>query len=232
MATLKALDRQPSLRDRAYNSLREYLRSGAIVGGQPLQEENLAALLGVSRTPVRDALTRLAGEGFLETDGRGFVVPLLTEQDVEDIYELRGMLEPEALRRVAGRIGDGNLLKPLYGTLAEMEAADAADDTPAFMDANYRYRAAWMALVPNAKLVRAIELYADHVRYLRSLTLDERHIRTVVLSGLRQVAKALAAGDGDATAAAMRAHLGEAKHFLLQALHHKNRGETERGATS
>lgn len=231
MATLKALDRPPSLRDRAYDSLREYLRSGALVGGQPLQEDRLATLLGVSRTPVRDALTRLASEGFLESDGRGFVVPSLTEEDVEDIYELRLMLEPEALRGVVARIGDRTLFQPLHDSLAEMETADAADDAQAFMDANYRYRAAWMALVCNRKLLRAIELYADHVRHLRSLTLDNREIREVVLRGLRRLAAAMEAADGDAAAAAMRAHLLEAKRILLEARNRNLSGDDRAGAS-
>ncbi len=231
MATLKALDRPPSLRDRAYDSLREYLRSGALVGGQPLQEDRLATLLGVSRTPVRDALTRLASEGFLESDGRGFVVPSLTEEDVEDIYELRLMLEPEALRGVVARTGDRTLFQPLHDSLAEMESANAADEAQAFMDANYRYRAAWMALVCNRKLLRAIELYADHVRHLRSLTLDNREIREVVLRGLRRLAAAMEAADGDAAAAAMRAHLLEAKRILLEARNRNLSGGDGGGAS-
>jgi DNA-binding GntR family transcriptional regulator len=65
MAALKTLKRPRSLGDSAYHSLRGHLRSGLIVSGQPLQEEDLAQQLGVSRTPVREALTRLASEGLL-----------------------------------------------------------------------------------------------------------------------------------------------------------------------
>jgi DNA-binding GntR family transcriptional regulator len=83
------------------------------------------------------------------------------------------------------------------------------------MDANYRFRDAWTALVPNSRLVRAIQLYADHVRYLRAFTLDEAAVRALVLKGLKRLALALAAGDGEAAAAAMRAHLDNAKRILL-----------------
>jgi DNA-binding GntR family transcriptional regulator len=218
MATLKALERPRTLGDRAYLSLREHLRSGLIAIGQPLQEEDLAAQLGVSRTPVREALTRLASEGLLASDGRSFVIPALTERDVEDIYELRLMLEPEALRRVAEGNTDPSKLQGLRRSLAAMRAAHAADDAEAFMNGNYAYRAAWMELVPNRKLVRAIELYADHVRFLRSLTLDDRKIREVVMRGLKRLFESLAAADGAAAAAAMRAHLLEARRTLGGAL--------------
>jgi len=83
------------------------------------------------------------------------------------------------------------------------------------MDANYRFRDAWTALVPNKRLVRAIQLYADHVRYLRAFTLDTAAVRVIVLKGLGQLAAALAAGDGEAAAQAMRTHLGNAKRILL-----------------
>jgi DNA-binding GntR family transcriptional regulator len=84
------------------------------------------------------------------------------------------------------------------------------------MEANYRYRDAWTELVPNKRLVRAIQLYADHVRYLRAVTLDSAEVRAIVLKGLKQLTTALAAGNGDAAADAMRRHLGNAKRVLLE----------------
>ena len=224
MTSLKTLERPLSLGDSVYRSLREYLRSGLIVSGQPLQEVDLAQQLGVSRTPVREALTRLASEGLLASHGRSFVVPALTGRDVEDIYELRLMLEPEALRRVAENIKDQRKLLGLRRCLTAMRDAHALDDAQAFMTANYDYRAAWMELVPNRKLVRAIELYADHVRYLRSLTLDDRKTREVVIHGLQRLASALAQANGAEAAAAMRDHLLEAKRILGKALQSRATG--------
>src|SRR5271169_3334314 len=86
---LQALERPEPLGDRVYGTLREYLRAGRIATGHPLQEAALAAQLGVSRTPVREALARLASEGLLSSDGRSFIVPSLSEADIDDIYELR-----------------------------------------------------------------------------------------------------------------------------------------------
>lgn len=229
VASLKPLERPRSLGDRAYHSLREHLRSGLIVMGQPLQEEDLAAQLGVSRTPVREALTRLASEGLLASDGRSFVVPELTERDIGEIYELRLMLEPEALRRVAEGVTAPSMLQGLRRSLVAMRAAHAADDADAFMKGNYGYRAAWMELVPNRKLVRAIELYADHVRFLRSLTLDDQKTREVVMCGLKRLFESLAAADGAAAAAAMRAHLLEAKRILGKVLKPEQRWDGEHG---
>ena len=216
IARLQALERPESLSDRVYATLREYLRAGRIPAGQPLQEAALAAQLGVSRTPVREALARLATDGLVVAEGRSFTLPELTVADIEDIYALRFLLEPEALRLVAASSPDRGQLAPLRQGLEDMVAAHAADDGEAFMDANYRFRDAWTALVPNQRLVRAIQLYADHVRYLRAFTLDDSAVRSVVLRGLKRLATALAAGDGDAAAQATRAHLENAKRILLE----------------
>jgi len=215
---LQVLERPEPLGDRVYATLREYLRAGRIPTGQPLQEAALAAQLGVSRTPVREALARLASEGLVVPEGRSFKAPALTMGDVEDIYQLRFLLEPEALRQVAATRPDRKALAPLRAALDDMAAAHEAGDGAAFMEANYRYRAAWTDLVPNKRLVRSIQLYADHVRYLRAFTLDEPAVRAVVLKGLKRLSLALAAGDGEAAAEAMRAHLDKARQILLDTM--------------
>ena len=212
---LRTLQRPEPLGERVYTTLRDYLRAGRIRAGQPLQEGVLAAQLGVSRTPVREALARLASEGLVAADGRSFALPSLSVGDIEDIYALRFLLEPEALRLVAVSQPGRKALAPLRAALEDMAASNEAADGAAFMEANYRFRDAWTALVPNKRLVRAIQLYADHVRYLRAFTLDTAAVRVLVLRGLRQLAAALAEGDGAAAAQAMRAHLGNAKRILL-----------------
>ncbi len=215
IARLRTLERAEPLGDRVYATLREYLRAGRVPTGQPLQEAVLAAQLGVSRTPVREALARLASDGLVVPEGRSFTLPVLTVDDIEDIYALRFLLEPEALRLVAASKPDRERLTPLRAALADMATAHDAGDGAAFMEANYRYRDAWTALVPNKRLVRAILIYADHVRYLRAFTLDDASVRAIVLKALKQLTVALAAGDGAAAAAAMDAHLKNAKGILL-----------------
>ena len=225
MASLKALDRPDSLGERTYLALRDHLLSGGFVGGEPMQEEALATRFGVSRTPVREALARLASEGLIESSGRSYLLPALSRRDIDDIYELRLLLEPEAIRQVTQRLNGRKQLRPIRDQLAAMVTAHAAGDIDAFSNANYRYRAAWLELIPNRRLLRAIELYADHVRYLRVLTLGEASTRVAVLKGLKRLAAAFAAGKPADAAAAMRDHLHAAKRILQKALdRQKGRG--------
>lgn len=218
MESLKPLDRPVALGDQVYAALRERLRDGRIRPEQRLQEESLAATLGVSRTPVREALARLASEGLVISDGRSFVVPAHTDQDIDEIYQVRELLEPEALRLVAELNPDTAARAPLQQALDAMVFAHRAADAKAFSEANARFRTAWLASVPNRRLVRLIELYADHVWYLRVLTLSDTAVRDVVTQGLRSVLSAIANGDGEAAAQAMRGHLAAAKRSLRQAV--------------
>ena len=218
VTSLNPVERPPALGDQVYRTLRANLRNGKILPGYPLQEVQLADQLGVSRTPVREALTRLASEGLVSSDGRSFSVPALTLQNVDDIYEVRILVEPEAVRHVAEQANNPAALAPVMQALEASVAAHKAGDNEAFSNANALFRSAWLALVPNQRLAHAVELYADHVQHLRALTLGNAKVRNVVLRGLKRIAAALAAGDGDTAAQAMREHLTEAKRAFIAAV--------------
>jgi len=218
VASLKPVERPLALGDQVYQTLRANVRNGKILPGQTLQEVQLAAQLGVSRTPVREALTRLASDGLVTSDGRSFVVPSLSLADVDDIYEVRLLIEPEALRRVAAQTGNAVVRAPIMAALEASSAAHKAGNNEDFMAANALFRQSWLSLVPNPRLVHAVELYADHVQHLRTLTLGNAKVRNLVLNGLKRIAKALADGDGKAAALAMRSHLNEARRAFIAAV--------------
>lgn len=215
---LKPVERPVALGEQVYHTLRSHLRSGTLQVGQPLQEVQLAERLGVSRTPVREALARLANDGLLVSEGRSFIVPTLTLADVDDIYEIRFLIEPAALRSIAALCTDTQRRAPIDAALQDAIAAHEANDPDAFRAANVRFRAAWMALVPNARLVRMVEQYADHMQHIRIVTLDDAQVRGIVLKGLKRITAALAAGDGTAVATAVHEHLMEAKRAFIAAV--------------
>jgi DNA-binding GntR family transcriptional regulator len=215
-SSLQPVERAASLGDRVYDMLREYLRSGRVGWGESLREATLAERLGVSRTPVREALARLASEGLVEAHGRSFAVPALTESDVDDIYDLRLLLETEAVRQAALRDGaDG--IGEVQQALADASAASAREDAQGFIAANRRFRSAWLSLVRNARLVRAVELYADHVRALQQLTLGDLQRQKNVLHGMHDICAAIEAREPQEAADAMQRYLGIARAAMLEA---------------
>jgi DNA-binding GntR family transcriptional regulator len=214
---LKPLDRPLALSDRVYQTLRALLHEGKLDAGARLREVRLAAQLGVSRTPIREALARLASEGLVAVEGRGYVSGGVGHGDVDDIYELRDLLEPAAIRQAAAIARDPKAHAPLAAAVRECAAADRAGDGDAFMAGNARFRSVWLAMVRNRQLVRAIERYASHVQHLRRITLSDPRVRAVALSGMKRISAALAAGEGEGASRAMRDQLTAARQALRKA---------------
>lgn len=89
--------------DRAYRTLRSEILDGALEPGTVLQEVEQSTRLGVSRTPVREALRQLAADGLVEANGRGTVVTAVSRDDIVALYELREALEAKAAALAAQR---------------------------------------------------------------------------------------------------------------------------------
>ncbi|MEI7762505.1 MAG: GntR family transcriptional regulator [Comamonadaceae bacterium] len=215
---LTPINRPAGLADQVHQTLREYLGSRVLRPGQPLQEATLALRLGVSRTPVREALARLLSEGLIAGEGRSFMVPILSDADVDEIYQLRGILEPAALAWVAQSAYQPTALQEMELAFAQAKVAHASSDADAFREANARFHQSWQGLITNQRLVRAIELYAGHVRYLRVLTLGSDAARKATLSGMKKIHSALRRRDPASAERVMREHLEAARKFLRREL--------------
>ena len=93
------------VRERAYRQVKALILAGQLPPGQRLTEERLAQDLGISRTPIREALHKLASEGLITSlAARGFGASHDLEQEIEELFELRAVLEGHALRVICGRL--------------------------------------------------------------------------------------------------------------------------------
>jgi DNA-binding GntR family transcriptional regulator len=216
---LQKIERLDLVGDRVYRQLRSYLWSGNVRWGEILRESVLATRLGVSRTPVREALTRLAGEGFLETRERSFAVPALSKEDIEDIYHLRVLLETDAVRiaAVAAKRSPA-LLVSVQRAIAQASQAVENGNREMFISANLDFRAAWLSMVPNHRLVGAVELYAGLVRSLQILSLGNGPRQIVVLEAMQQICEGIQNGDAEAAAQTMQRYLEIARLAMLESL--------------
>lgn len=186
---ITSLARPVSLGDRIYADLLTRLQQGSIPQAERLVDVDLARTYGVSRMPVRDALMRLATEGYLVGTTRGFAVPQLSEQDVRDIFEVRRQLEPHAAGCAARDI-DQDAQRKIAQSLKNARAAHAADDQRGMILANIAFRAAWLSAVSNKRLAETILRFADQVHTVRISTLADRATRRVVLQGLEDLFEA------------------------------------------
>lgn len=145
---------------RALITLRQRILNGQLAGGTRLFEVALAAELGISRTPVRAALARLAEEALLDrTRGGGFVVRSFAVRDVVDTIELRGVLEGTAARLAAERGVSAEMLAQARGILREIDHLFAEDlfDIEAYSVLNTRFHAQLSRMSQSDVICRQIE---------------------------------------------------------------------------
>lgn len=210
---MTTITRAPDLRRQVYDLLRDKFSSGGYPPETRLVESSVANELGVSRTPVREALALLAHNGFLVQDERGYRVPRFMPEDIEEVFELRLQLEPYAARKVAAEASRADLRR-LHLAAEQARAAEA--DGAAYMKANCKVREELFALCGNARLRETITLFEDHIQWIRGKTLSRAKHRRASVEGLEKLLAALDAGDPDQAEQAMRALLGEARKAALE----------------
>ena len=167
---------------------------------------------------MREALARLESEGMIVVEGRGFVVPELTDADIEEIYQLRFLLEPAAAKSAVGEVGSTADLASMSAAIDDAVAAEKTGDFRAFLEANSRFHHAWRALVPNRRMSKLLDQYVGHVRFLRVLTLGDAAARKAALNGMKTIHVAFRKRDAEAAATAMHKHLEAARHYLVKAI--------------
>jgi DNA-binding GntR family transcriptional regulator len=198
-----------SLREQVYEDLRERIHTGQLTFEDRLVDVDIADAFGVSRMPVREALMQLVHDGMIESTSRGFVLRRYSDREIEEIFEIRRLLEPAAAAIAARKMTDSALAKMDAAIHAGIKASNA-DDFTAFVVANAAFRRAWMGQVPNEQLVGALARYIDHVQIIRLVTLSQRPVREDVLERLRAIHDAFQAGKADRIAALFKQHVDAA----------------------
>lgn len=208
---LATLVRQPRLRDQAYKALRDMLRRGSFPPDGAV-ENDLAAQLSVSRTPVREALFQLCREGFLEDTGRGYRVPELNADDVEEIIELRLMIEPDAAALAITR-ADPAAVRAIKREAENEAKAHRSGDVGAFIAANAAFRTRLLESCGNRRVSQVLGGLDDQIQRLRARTLTVAENRALTITQHAKVLEALGRRDGDAAARAMRVLLKAARKY-------------------
>lgn len=189
----------------AYRSLRDAILSNQLRTGDHLREESIAKQLGMSRTPVREALGRLHTEGLVqEAKPRGYVVSSVTPTDVFHVYAVREELEGFCGRLAAGRITPHQL----FELSTNLDLMERAVDNPAlFSKLNRQFHQIILEATDNPVLKKIVDdLMAVVERFPVSAYAVEGRSRQAIEEH-RQVIEALARHDAEAAEAAIREHL-------------------------
>ena len=204
-----------SVADQVYEVLRERIASGKIERGSRLHQEDLAKEFGVSRTPVREALRRLAAEGLVDLfANRGARVATATDEQLRSSYETRLVVEPGAARMAADR-GLSEPMKLMRAAIADEERAGRSPGK--HFKANRSFHLALVKATGNPQLVQ----FMEHVWIGRiGATLYEDRLDPPGLNAdhdaHRSIAEAIEAGDGERAEDLTRGHLVRAVELLFE----------------
>lgn len=207
VSRLTTLTKAPNLRETVAQELRAAIISGEMEPGGVYSAPSLGARFGVSATPVREAMLDLAREGLVVAlPNKGFRVQEVSDQDLDDIAEVRLLIEPTTVRSVVGRIPAADL--PRLRRMAQrIVDAAAVGDLIGYTEADRRFHLAVLEYSGNRRLVEIVAELRSQSRLLglsrmlesgRLVSAADEHIELVDL---------IAAGDAAGAEALMHAHI-------------------------
>lgn len=209
------------LRELVLTSLREAIFNGTLKPRERLMEVQLAQELGVSRTPVREALRKLEQEGFINIIPRkGAYVAELSLKDIEDVFEIRIALEGLAASLCAERI-TGEELRELERLLLAKEIYIQHQDLQQVVVVDGDFHATLYQGSHNARLKNILENLRDQIQRYRTTSLSFPGRMDISLKEHRQILQAITKGDGVKASLLLQEHLQNTKKTLLEFLRHE-----------
>jgi len=205
----------PSRTEAVLDAIRRAILAGELRPGQSLVETELAQLLGVSKTPVREALKTLAGAGLVTMSAyRGATVRAIDPASAAAIYDLRLLLEPEAVRRAAEA---GSSPAGWVSADAALRASDAATDQAQRSLANREFHRALYLACGNSLLVRTLDDLRDQTALVSALSWEQAPSWEQEAAEHQAILAAARRGAAPEAAALLRAHIAgfADRHFPM-----------------
>lgn len=200
-----------SLTARVYQDLRKAIITGGIPGGTRLVESNLAAEMQVSRTPVREALHKLALEGLLYSIPRaGYIVEEMSEYDVEDLFEVRIKIEQMAARMALEKITPGEI-EQLVQNLEKADRVLQKAELRQMAELDTEFHGIIYKAARSRTLYRICRTLSDHTLKYRIALIDQSQMGRKTRDGHYEIYAAILAGDVERVDRAVQSHLELAK---------------------
>ncbi|HEY6739871.1 MAG TPA: GntR family transcriptional regulator [Actinopolymorphaceae bacterium] len=208
---LPSLGGRPSLRDSVTRALRAALISGRMRPGTVYSAPALAMQLGVSATPVREAMLELAKQGLVETvRNKGFRVRELSDAELDEVTAVRELLEVPTVVSLVGTC-EPSELRALRGQAADIVAAASDGDLIAYIEADMRFHLELLGLARNRHLVTIVEDLRARNRLYGLQSLSDRGVLVESAEEHLALLDLLVAGDRTAVEDLMRRHIGHVR---------------------
>lgn len=212
------LDTYQPLREAVCETLRDAIRKGILEPGERLMEVQLAEELGISRTPVREAIRKLEQEGYvIMMPRRGTYVSDISTNDVKEIFEIRSALESLAAGLAARRI-EPDELETLQNLLIEIEGYIAKNDIEKIVETDIKFHGLLYKVSRNERLVNIISNLKEQLARFRTLSMSYPGRLQETLEEHSEMVEAIANGDVSAARDAAEHHMERAEKTLLKAM--------------
>jgi DNA-binding GntR family transcriptional regulator len=208
-----------SLGNQAYQEVKKIILEGHLTPGEKLNEGELARALGISRTPVREAITRLEKEGLVEIfPQRGAFVIQLSKEDIYELFLIREKLEGLAAYLAAQKIDRGALNK-LEACIQGFEEPYDDRDISRYSREDFKFHQTIVALSGGSRLITIISALHDHIRIYRLTTLGSSGRMKESLQEHRRIIEALAKEDGGEAERRMSLHIQHVRDGVMGNIH-------------
>jgi DNA-binding GntR family transcriptional regulator len=216
MPKFAAIKQPESLAKMAYESIRNSILSGQWTIRELYNEKAIAADLGISRTPVREALLELASQDLIIfLPRRGLMVNRFTRRDVDEIFELRKAIEMATVEKIARTSPPFDLFE-IEESLLNQRKAVKQKDYLAFMEADRLFHTRFSDLTNNRRLIAILENIRDmiHVMGVKALALEGRAL--AVIEEHQTILEAVKKGNIEEARRAMDYHLDQSKEAVVE----------------
>ena len=222
LESLEGLTRRKSLGQHVLENLKHAILRGDIPPGNRLVESRLAETMGISRTPIREAMHKLEREGLLwKLPNSGFTVTGLTREDIEETFGIRSVLESYAARLAAIKHEEEELA-PLEKKIKEYQACldqGRLEDLPAI---NTRFHDILYALSRSPKLIKMVNDLRDQIYRFRKIILREKGRAKASNDDHRKMLKAIRKRDADRVERLVKDHILRGQRMVLKELKDKS----------
>lgn len=214
---LNKIDKPEPLAKTAFKALRHSILTNELTTGVVYNEKSLANDLGISRTPVREALLELSSKRLVKfLPQKGVIINTFTNEDINDVFEIRIALELFSIKKICQNQASDGISRLIQYTREQKQAA-ARDDKIAFMEADINYHLVFTSLTNNKFLMEMMQDIRDIMNLMGFKSLDLSGRMDQIVREHETLLNAISKADADTAAEQMISHLEAGREAVKRA---------------
>jgi len=224
MEHMEPISKNKSLKEQAYDALKTMILTGKLERGRLYNEMKWAQQLGVSRTPVREALLELSNEGIIDfLPNRGVIIREITIKQVREVFEIRQIIEGYVTQALGKRLTPSDLMK-LDRLIKKQEEQAARNDNESFIETDREFHVFLASRMDNQRLESILQNLRDQMHLMGIYALKNRERAEQVLAEHIEILNALKEADARKAQKAMIRHLKNTETIIVDMIREERQG--------